>query len=83
MVGQQVEAVYENGVFRPLQPVSLPDKLRVTIILPPPHDEDMGPEVEYTPLPPDEVRTVRVRVTPLEDFGPLPYPLEPEDSGNK
>jgi predicted DNA-binding antitoxin AbrB/MazE fold protein len=27
----QLEAIYENGVFRPLQPVQLPDQQRVTI----------------------------------------------------
>jgi hypothetical protein len=26
-----VEAVYENGVFRPIQPVSLPEHARVTV----------------------------------------------------
>lgn len=28
-----LEAVYENGVFRPLQPVSLPEHLRVTMTI--------------------------------------------------
>jgi predicted DNA-binding antitoxin AbrB/MazE fold protein len=27
----QFEAVYENGVFRPLQPVTLPERERVTV----------------------------------------------------
>ncbi|HXG09054.1 MAG TPA: antitoxin family protein [Gemmataceae bacterium] len=31
----QVEAVYENGVFRPLQPVDLPEHQRVTVTVVP------------------------------------------------
>ncbi|MCI0464596.1 MAG: DUF104 domain-containing protein [Gemmataceae bacterium] len=33
----QLEAVYENGVFRPLQPVRLPEQQRVTVTI----DEDI------------------------------------------
>lgn len=29
----QVEAIYENGVFRPLQPVRLPEHRRVTVTI--------------------------------------------------
>jgi predicted DNA-binding antitoxin AbrB/MazE fold protein len=29
----QLEAVYENGVFRPLQPVQLPEHQRVTVTI--------------------------------------------------
>lgn len=29
----QLEAVYENGVFRPLQPVHLPEQQRVTVTI--------------------------------------------------
>jgi predicted DNA-binding antitoxin AbrB/MazE fold protein len=29
----QLEAVYENGVFRPLQPVHLPEHQRVTVTI--------------------------------------------------
>lgn len=29
-----VKAIYENGVFRPVSPVSLPEKLEVDVLLP-------------------------------------------------
>jgi predicted DNA-binding antitoxin AbrB/MazE fold protein len=32
-MGTHVEAVYENGVFRPLQPVHLPEHQRVTVTI--------------------------------------------------
>ena len=34
MPDQHIEAVFENGVFRPLQPVHLPEHQRVTLTLP-------------------------------------------------
>jgi predicted DNA-binding antitoxin AbrB/MazE fold protein len=34
MPDEEIDAVFENGVFRPLQPVRLPEHLRVTLILP-------------------------------------------------
>ena len=37
----RVEAIYENGVFRPLQPVTLPEGSRVEVVYEveaPPHD---------------------------------------------
>jgi predicted DNA-binding antitoxin AbrB/MazE fold protein len=34
MLPQQIDAVFENGVFRPLQPVQLPEHHRVTVLLP-------------------------------------------------
>jgi predicted DNA-binding antitoxin AbrB/MazE fold protein len=33
-MAQPIEAVYENGVFRPLQPVHLPEHQRVEVHLP-------------------------------------------------
>ena len=30
---QQIDAIYDNGVFKPLVPLSLPDKTRVTLTL--------------------------------------------------
>ncbi|MGA2144826.1 MAG: antitoxin family protein [Bryobacteraceae bacterium] len=30
---KQVEAVYENGVFRPVEPVSLAEQQRVTVLI--------------------------------------------------
>ena len=38
----QIEAVYEAGIFRPLEPVQLPERTRVTVALP-------GPSVEQMP----------------------------------
>jgi hypothetical protein len=38
-----VKAVFENGVFRPKEPVDLPEKTEVEVLLPPsppPADED-------------------------------------------
>ena len=34
MLDEQIEAVFENGVFRPLGPVDLPEHQRVTLVLP-------------------------------------------------
>jgi predicted DNA-binding antitoxin AbrB/MazE fold protein len=34
-----IHAIFENGVFRPTEPVELPDKARVRIIL-----SDVGPD---------------------------------------
>jgi len=50
----QLEAVYENGVFRPLQPVHLPDKKHVTVTIDEESDADAaaGIQVHFT-LPPD------------------------------
>ena len=41
-----LEAVYENGVFRPLQPVHLPEQQRVTVTI----DEET--EADRIPVPP-------------------------------
>jgi predicted DNA-binding antitoxin AbrB/MazE fold protein len=30
-MSQQIDAIYDNGVFKPLVPLSLPDKARVTL----------------------------------------------------
>ena len=32
-MSSQVEAIYENGVFRPLQPVELPEQKHVTVTI--------------------------------------------------
>lgn len=32
---QRIEAIFENGVFRPIDTVSLPDHLRVTLVVKP------------------------------------------------
>lgn len=82
MLGESIEAVFENGIFRPLQPVALPEKQRVTVLLPP-NAEDLDEPVEYKPVPFSEVKTIRVRIRRVADFGPLPYPVEPEDVGDE
>lgn len=50
----QVEAIYENGVFRPLQPVRLPEHRRVTVTI----DENVESDPTWADqahfaLPPD------------------------------
>jgi predicted DNA-binding antitoxin AbrB/MazE fold protein len=39
----QVQAIYEGGVFKPLQEVSLPEKQRVTLSVQPIQVEDVLP----------------------------------------
>jgi predicted DNA-binding antitoxin AbrB/MazE fold protein len=55
-MGTHLEAVYENGVFRPLQPVQLPEQSRVTVTI---EETDLGAaavdQVHFT-LPPDRWR---------------------------
>jgi len=50
----QLEAIYENGVFRPLQPVHLPDRKHVTVTINEEPDPDgaAGIQVHFL-LPPD------------------------------
>lgn len=48
-----VEAVYENGVFRPLQPVSLPEHRRVTVTIDDAAEADAAVEQVHFALPPD------------------------------
>jgi predicted DNA-binding antitoxin AbrB/MazE fold protein len=49
-----LEAIYENGVFRPLQPVCLPERKRVTVTLDekPEGDADTADELHFV-LPAD------------------------------
>lgn len=46
----QVEAVYDNGVFRPLQPVNCRDQQMVTVAIP---DDSDAPDRAHFVLPPD------------------------------
>jgi predicted DNA-binding antitoxin AbrB/MazE fold protein len=78
MLGEQIEAVFENGVFRPLKPVNLPEHQRVTLMLPA-DEEVLDAEVGYVPLPFEEWKTIRVRIEQIDNFGPVPYPIEPEE----
>jgi predicted DNA-binding antitoxin AbrB/MazE fold protein len=79
MLDEPIEAVFENGVFRPLGPVDLPEHQRVTLVLPT-EAEALDEEAGYEPLPLEQCKTIRVRLKPVGDFGPLPYPVEPEES---
>src|SRR5262249_10575219 len=78
MLGHQIEAVFENGVFRPLRRVNLPTHQPVTLILPP-DEEALDEDAGYEPLPLEQRKTIRVRLKHIGDIGPLPYPIEPED----
>jgi predicted DNA-binding antitoxin AbrB/MazE fold protein len=90
MLDEQIEAVFENGVFRPLEPVDLPEHQRVTLVLPAKKDaarngveaetELLDEDVGYRPLPLRESRTIRVRLKCIADFVPLPYPVESDDA---
>jgi predicted DNA-binding antitoxin AbrB/MazE fold protein len=92
-MGQQIEAVFENGVFRPLQPVDLPEQHRVTLLLSESegsvcvakdstHAEgaDMDQGVGDQALPLQHCQTIRVKFTRAGDFGPIPYPIEDDDA---
>jgi predicted DNA-binding antitoxin AbrB/MazE fold protein len=82
MPGEQIEAVFENGVFRPLGPVDLPEHQRVTLVLP--TDEEAFNEVAgYEPLPLPQCKTIRVRFKRVGNFGPMPYPVEPDEVEQK
>jgi hypothetical protein len=53
-VSTNLEAVYENGVFRPLQPVALPEHRRVTLtIVEGEPGEEAGADQVHFVLPPD------------------------------
>jgi predicted DNA-binding antitoxin AbrB/MazE fold protein len=92
MLGQQIEAVFENGVFRPLQPVHLPEHHRVTVLLRAIEslvvqanngtdavEEEMDQEVSYCPLPLERCATIRVRIRQVDDLTPLPYPIQEDE----
>jgi hypothetical protein len=84
----QLEVVYENGVFRPLQPVHLPERQRVTVTIEeeaavPPRMADQA----YFALPPDrwqafcdaldapprEIPALRKLLTEASPFGDSPF----------
>ena len=75
MFEEKIEAVFENGVFRPLEPVHLLQHQRVTLVLPA-DEEAIDKEVAYQPLPLEQCSTIRVRLIRVGDFGALPYPVE-------
>ncbi len=92
-MGQQIEAVFENGVFRPLQPVDLPEQHRVMLLLSESEGsvcfakdgaraegEDLDHGVGNQALPLQHCQTIRVKFTHAGDFGPIPYPVEDDDA---
>lgn len=78
MHGQQIEAVFENGVFRPLQPIQLPERQQVTLLLPASgdSDEDVDDVVDYRPIPLNHRQTIRVRYRQVGELPPVPYGIE-------
>ena len=89
MLDQQIEVVFENGVFRPLQSVDLPEHQRVTLLLPAAGgvakngtlagEDELDEEVGYEPLSLQQRKTIRVRLKRVGDFSPVPYPVELDD----
>ena len=92
-MGQQIEAVFENGDLRPLQPVDLPEQHRVTLLLSESEGSvrvakdctthegaDIDQGVGDQALPLQHCQTIRVRFTHAGDFGPIPYPIEDDDA---
>jgi predicted DNA-binding antitoxin AbrB/MazE fold protein len=78
MPGELIEAVFENGVFRPLGPVDLPEHQRITLMLPI-DEKSLDAEADYKPLPLQQCKTIRVRLKRVGDFGPIPYPVVPDE----
>ena len=75
MLGEQIRAVYEDGIFRPLDPVKLPEHQFVTLLLSA-VDEEFDEEVALEPLPLQNCKTIRVRIKQIGNFKPVPYPIE-------
>jgi len=82
MLEEQIEAVYENGVFRPLAAVELPEHQRVTLLLPT-AEETFEEEVSYEPLPLRQCKTIHVRLKRVGDIGPIPFPIELDELEGK
>jgi predicted DNA-binding antitoxin AbrB/MazE fold protein len=78
MQTQAIDAVFENGVFRPLQPVTLPESQRVTLLVPT-EEEELDKQTGYEPLPFRDVKTIRVQVKRVGDFGLLPIAVDQEE----
>lgn len=88
MLGEQIEAVFENGVFRPLEPIHLPENQRVTVLVPPkkavadegsPDDDEFVETGRYETIPLQNRRTIRVRLKQIGEIAPAPYPLNVDD----
>ncbi len=57
----RVEAVYENGLLRPLEPLALKDHQRVTVVV-----TDMPSPMERSHLDVEYLRTVKKEVAAME-----------------
>jgi len=68
-----IQAVYENGVFKPKEPVSLPDGCEVSLQMDEPSALDMAAR-RLTGRTPEQVAADRARVLALS---PPPRPLPP------
>jgi predicted DNA-binding antitoxin AbrB/MazE fold protein len=92
-MGYLIEAVFENGVFRPLQPIHLPEQHRVTLLLSESEgavcvaengsdieEAEMDQDVGYQPLPLQNCQTIRIQFTHAGEYGPIPYAIEEEDA---
>ncbi len=71
-----IQAVYENGVFKPKVPVSLPDGCEVTVEVPTPAEESaLEREIRWlTSRTPEEIMKTRDE---LERISRPPTPLPP------
>lgn len=55
MIRQQIDAVYEDGVLKPLDPLNLPEHQRVWLLIGTEEDEDQkNGGADYMPLVADE-----------------------------
>jgi len=66
---QHLKAVYEDGVFRPLEPVQLQEHQEVTLVLETP-EESAGPPAEDKPI--WEVAAELVRDIPEDVLSSIP-----------
>lgn len=85
MFGHSIEAIFENGVFRPLETVDLPEQQRVTLVMPPKEpgiveghlrDGESESSADYLSIPMRDCRTIRIRTKRIGEIRPAPYPVE-------
>lgn len=61
-MSQIIEAIYENGIFKPLSPVGLADGTRVQIEIPPASQSDLAKQIRQRLLnegtDPDEIERI-------------------------
>ena len=64
---QQVEAIYENGVLRPLQPLDLKESERVRLSVAPENPDPNEDIVDHTLLAYARVRVAAMQYIPTHD----------------